>query len=123
MGDDPKPRVDTLSDDVWGKPEGQPASPEGEGSVSARNIHGLLAAGDDGMSEVDIKNLVENADRTLWQGSGDNLARVYLRGASDGTFDVAIRQFPVDGPITSFRDLSQSSLDNRIADGRWYDTQ
>lgn len=101
--------------------EGQ-APAETTPTVSSRDIHGALAAGDDQMTEADIQGIVAKPDLSFWQESADgSLARVYLRGASDGTYDVAIRRFDDGGPITSFQGLTQSSLDGRLSSGRWFD--
>ncbi|MGC0422517.1 RHS repeat-associated core domain-containing protein [Embleya sp. AB8] len=92
----------------------------GGNHIGSRDIHGVLASGDDQMTETDIQDLVANADQVLWQGSGGSLARVYLRRAAHGKYDAVIRRFEDGGPITSFRNLTESSYQKRLNDGRWY---
>ncbi|MFI6588592.1 polymorphic toxin-type HINT domain-containing protein, partial [Embleya sp. NPDC050493] len=112
-----------IGDDIILKdvPKAYSEADEGAENVVRRDVHGVLAAGDDGMTESDIQHLVTSADQVFWQGSGSNLARVYLRRASDGTYDAAVRRFADGGPITSFRNLTESSLQGRLKNGRWYD--
>lgn len=108
-GDAPKPRVNVLSDDVYGA-----AQAEGAGGSASRDVHATLAAADDSLSPGEVSDLVTNADRQLWEGE----KRVYLRQSSSGIYDVAIRA--VDGTsVISFRNLTESSLQGRLTSGRW----
>lgn len=88
--------------------------------VSNRDVHGALAAADDGMTEADIQQLMGSADMVLYQNHGGGVARVYVRRTGPDTHEAAVRRFPEDGPITSFRNMSESSLQNRMNSGRWY---
>jgi hypothetical protein len=92
-----------------------------QASDAVREAHSTLAAADDGMSPSEVQEIVDNPDDVYTQEDKPGDVRsVYLRQAADGTYDVAVRSFPDDAPITSFRGLTQSSLDGRVASGRWF---